>query len=93
MHTFELMLGYAWWAICHTIYKDNSHAQTDLCCILLEYSLMHTHKETSGTRVLAQNVPTSIFQARSFGPIAELNAAEIARITCARITTRDFHSS
>ena len=60
-HIFELMFGYTWWAICHTAYNDNSHAQVNSCCILFEYSLMHAHEITSGTRVFIQNVPASVF--------------------------------
>ena len=54
---------------------------------------MHVHRCTSGTPVLAQNIPTDIFQARSLRVLVELNASEITRITCACITTRDFNSS
>ena len=66
MSTFELMFDYTWQAICHKDYKYNSRAQVDSCGILLEYSLMYAHKGTSGTRVLTQNIPSSIFRARSF---------------------------
>ena len=93
MRAFELMFGYTWWAICHAVYKDNSRAQVDSCCILFEYSFMHAHGGTSGTCMLIQNVPVSIFRARSLRVLAELNTVEIARIVCAHITTCDFHSS
>ena len=66
MGLFELMFGYTWRSICHAVYKDNSHAQIDLCCILFEFSVMHAHEGSSYTRVLTQNVPSSIFCARSF---------------------------
>ena len=53
------MLGYMWWAIRHVvphaIHKDNC-VQVDSCCILFEYSLMHTHGTSIGTRVLKRNV-------------------------------------
>ena len=58
---FELMFGYMWRAIYHAVYKNNLRAQVDSCCILFEYLLMHTHEGTSGTRMLIQNVPMSIF--------------------------------
>ena len=61
MRKFELLFGYTKQAICHKVYKDNSCAQVDLCCILFEYSFMHMHGGKSGTRVLTQNVPRSIF--------------------------------
>ena len=48
---------------------------------------MHAHGGTSDTHVLTQNIPASIFRARSFAEI------KIARIMCARITTHNFHSS
>ena len=66
MREFELLFGYAWWAICHEVYKDNSRVQVDSCYILFEYLFMHLHGGTSGTHVLTQNVPASIFRARSF---------------------------
>ena len=60
------LFGYTWWAICHTVYKDNSRTQVNSCCILFKYSLMHTHEGTSGTHVLIQTVPASVFRAKSF---------------------------
>ena len=71
MHSFELRVGYTWWTICHAVYKDNLLVQVDLCCRLFKYSLMHTHggiigARIIGARVLTQNVPVSIFQAKSF---------------------------
>ena len=60
------MFGYKWQAICHAVYKDNSRALVDSCCILFEYSIMHAHKGTSGTRVLTRDVPASIIRVRSF---------------------------
>ena len=65
MRTFELMFGYMWWAICHAVYKDNSCVQVNSYCILFECSLMHVHGGTTGTCLLTQKVPTSIFRSRS----------------------------
>ena len=48
------------------LYKDNSRAQVDLCCILSKYSIMHAREETSGTRVLTRDVPASNIRVRSF---------------------------
>ena len=90
MSKFELLLDYTWWAICQEVYEDNLRVQVDSCCILFEYLFMHAHGGTSGTRVLAQNVPASIFEQEILRVLTELNAIEIA---CARITTCDFHSS
>ena len=63
---FESVFGYKWLAICHAVYKDNSHAQVDKCCILFDYSIMHAQEGTSGTRVLTRDVPASISRVRSF---------------------------
>ena len=54
---------------------------------------MHVHEGMCGTCVLIQNVPASIFEQEVLCVLVELNAVEIARHTCARIITRDFHSS
>ena len=59
------LIDYTWRAICHEDYKYNSRAQVDYSGILFEYSLMNAHEGTSGTRVLTQNIPASIFQAKS----------------------------
>ena len=66
MRTFESMFNYTWWAICHEDCKYNLRAKVDSCGILLEYSLMHMHEGTSVRCVLTQNMPVSIFRARSF---------------------------
>ena len=63
---FELVFGYKWQAIYHVVYKDNSSAQVDSCCILFEYSIMHAHEGKSGTRVLTRDVPASIIRVKSF---------------------------
>ena len=66
MRTFESMFDYTWQAICQEDCKYNLRVQVDSCGILLEYSLMNAHEGTSVTRVLTQNIPASIFRARSF---------------------------
>ena len=93
MLTFELILGYTWWAIFHAVLQGQSHVQVDSCCILFEYSLMHVHEATFGTHVFTQNVPVSIFEQEILRVLTELNANEITRIMCARITTCDFPTS
>ena len=54
---------------------------------------MHAHGATIGTCMLTQNVPTNIFEQEVLRVLPELNASEITRIACARITTHDFPSS
>ena len=62
----RISVGYKWQAIYHVVYKDNSSAQVDSCCILFEYSIMHAHEGTSGTRVLTRDIPASIIRVKSF---------------------------
>ena len=91
MRTFEVMFGYTWRAMCNAVYKDNSGAQVDSCCILFECSLMHAHERTSFT--LHKMYPPVFFEQEVLHVLAELNVVEIARIACACITASDFHSS
>ena len=66
VHLNQCLVICTWRAICHEDYKYNLLAQVNSCCILLKYSLVHVHRGTIGTRALTQNVPASIFRARSF---------------------------
>ena len=83
MHTFELMLGYTWLAICHAVYKDNSRC-IHLCTRTKE-CLVHVCLHKMYQRVFLEQEVLHV--------LTELNTVEIARTACARITTFDFHSS
>ena len=90
VHTFELMLGYTWWADCHhgAFFKDNRIYRstravfffTTNVCARTETQLVHT--------CLHKMCPPVFFEQEVLRVLAELNENEITAIT-----TRDFPSS
>ena len=61
MHIFELMLGYTWWAICHTVNKDSCMYRS-IHAAFFEHPLTRAHGGTTVTRVLTRNVLANIFE-------------------------------
>ena len=88
MHTFELMLGYRWWADCHAVFKDNRICRSTRAVFFLSTHVC-TCTETQLVHMCLHKMCTPVFfEQEVLRVLAELNESEITGIT-----THDFPSS